>query len=47
MEEPNPDTPKIKYAPKMIIAAKANERGSMNSKMAKSQQELFRQALLD
>lgn len=44
IEEPNPDTPKIKNAHKTINTASANESGSIKSKIINSQPRLFRLA---
>ena len=44
IDEPNPDTPKIKNAHKTISTASANESGSINSKIINSQLKWFHQA---
>jgi hypothetical protein len=36
IDDPNPETPKIKNAQRTIIVASANEAGSINSKIIKS-----------
>ena len=44
IDEPNPEIPKMKQAPKIIKVANINWPGSIKSKMIKPQLKLFDQA---
>jgi hypothetical protein len=44
IDEPNPEIPKIKYAPKIMRVANINWPGSIKSKIIKPQPKLFAQA---